>query len=487
MKKATTILLFCGILLCMFTSCGSPATVNETDEENAVTDTAGETAETEPETHITEMLPDHDYDGYTFRMLATEEYEWARSSLDTEETNGEIINDTVYERNVAVEERYNITIVNDATMDAGKITSTVKAHVQSDSDDYDMVSNEVKHVLQSAASGYYYNLHTVDSIRFDMPWWYTQCVEPLTMVNRLYVAFNVLNIQNLELLSSIYFNNDLVEDYALESPYTLVKEGRWTLDVFRDMAETVKSDLNGDGEMTAEDQFGFVTGIGSFNFMVNGAAQPHVKRGEDGKLVLNYGTETAINAAEKIAGIVNADFSVYLNEQPWGNDVFKAGSALFNEGSLNGFSGYRDLEMQLGIVPSPKYDENQESHYGMMSNRSMGISIPANVDDPALTGVITEAMGAYSIGTLDEAYYDVVLLGKYARDAESIEMIDIIKNNQVVDIGTMNENTYGSIITSWLSTMRSKKGEGLASLAASNQSKFDTLIEGLEADYAKLP
>ena len=55
------------------------------------------------------------------------------------------------------------------------------------------------------------------------------------------------------------FNKNLVSSFDLESPYTLVNEGRWTVDKFREMSADVSADLNGDGTMDQADQYGLAT------------------------------------------------------------------------------------------------------------------------------------------------------------------------------------------------------------------------------------
>ena len=54
-----------------------------------------------------------------------------------------------------------------------------------------------------------------------------------------------------------FFNKQIIENSKLESPYDLVKSGKWTMEKFFGMAEEAASDLNGDSQMNIEDdQFG---------------------------------------------------------------------------------------------------------------------------------------------------------------------------------------------------------------------------------------
>ena len=114
-KRTASLLLAILSVASMAVSCSSGNTGNNTSpENNADTPTAAETtaaAETEIPT-IPESLPNVNYDGYVFRMLTTDEVGSVRYSfeLDTDAMNGDVLNDAVYERNMAVEERFGVKI-----------------------------------------------------------------------------------------------------------------------------------------------------------------------------------------------------------------------------------------------------------------------------------------------------------------------------------------------------------------------------------------
>ena len=94
------------------------------------------------------------------------------------------------------------------------------------------------------------------------------------------------------------------------------------------------------------------------------------------------------------------------------------------------------MESNFGIVPIPKYDENQENYHSLV-NPFTGVllGVPKSADDLERVSIILEALAAESKYTLQPAYYDVVLQRKYVRDDESSEMLDIIFGSRVYDIG----------------------------------------------------
>ena len=85
-----------------------------TTEKNTVPDQEDDT-ETQiipEETELTDGLPQTDMQGFAFTMLHHEQstLSWAETILQTEELNGEILNDAVFNREQYLQERFNCAI-----------------------------------------------------------------------------------------------------------------------------------------------------------------------------------------------------------------------------------------------------------------------------------------------------------------------------------------------------------------------------------------
>lgn len=431
-------------------------------------------------------LPSASYDGFTFHILAVpEENCVGMQSFWTEEPNGEIVNDTVYARNLYVEELYDIHIAYEGQTSVIDKTANL---VQSGDTTYAVVSDEAKYHMAYSTQGIFRDLYSIDAIDLTSPWWYADAVEALTIAGRLYAGYSDINTQIMERVACEFVNLDMVTDNNMDNPYALVINGTWTLDVMREMAEMAAQDLDGDGKISEEEIGGYAVGIGSYNILINGAGCPLATKTDNGDVVLHYGTEAFISAAEKVAALVNNDaFTIYLNDNMWGIDNFSAGKVLFREANLYVYNDLREFDSYFGILPVPKYDENQNGYRSMMNNSSMGISIPASVVDAEQIGTIVEALNAYSYMYLKDAYYESMLKGKLTRDAQSADMLDIITGSIVVDYGVMNENTWGDVISSWLTSIQDHGAENLASLAAANTEKFDVLYQEILEAYQNLP
>ena len=115
-KRIVSLLILCTMLLA---GC-SNADVETTQETDSTAETtAAESAKTEEETapaeeeellpKLTWETPEKDYEGYEFHIL-TRGWAPAKDEMGTDELNGEMVNDEVYNRNLSVGTKYNMTV-----------------------------------------------------------------------------------------------------------------------------------------------------------------------------------------------------------------------------------------------------------------------------------------------------------------------------------------------------------------------------------------
>ena len=92
---------------------------------------------------------------------------------------------------------------------------------------------------------------------------------------------------------------------------------------------------------------------------------------------------------------------------------------------------------------------------------------------PERTGWILQAIAETSKEMLVDTYYDLVLTGKALRDDESVEMLDIVVNNFVLD----NCDLYGwSGLWDHIKTSMNDGGE-LSSLVAANRDALEAALK----------
>ena len=81
-----------------------------------------------------------------------------------------------------------------------------------------------------------------------------------------------------------------------------------------------------------------------------------------------------------------------------------------------------------------------------MDNYSL-LSVPKTVkpEDTEFVGTVTEALTRENHYSVIPAYYDVALTAKYARDEQSVAMLDIIMNGRQYDFSILHANMMASL------------------------------------------
>ena len=154
--------------------------------------------------------------------------------------------------------------------------------------------------------------------------------------------------------------------------------------------------------------------------------------------------------------------------------MFQESRGLFWITNLQIVIRLRDLETPFGIVPVPKYSESQEHYSNVVWTVGSYTAVPKSSDDMDRTGIILEAMAAKSTEVLRPAYFDRALTGKYLRDEESNEQLDIIISERIYDLGLAFD--FGGI-SGILQSVMAKNSNDIASAMAQKETKIQQAID----------
>ena len=420
------------------------------DGSGAVSDTSSEaqtasSEETESETVIEPDLPDVKYDGAEFSILisSNDEAGVVKNDFDADELNGEVINDARFTRNLVVEDEYDVDIVDYpvAAGNNGVGLSTIKKSVAAADYSYDAAMMAGYDTCALASSGYLDDLNSLNYIDLSKPWWDQKANSDLAISGKMYYTTGDISTADNDATYAILFNKKLVTDYKLPDYYALVNNGTWTIDQFCESVVQVHSDLDGNGEYDTSDLYGALLWDDTMMGIVNATGDKCCTVDSDGQIELTLNTERVVGMIEKYFSVA-FDKSVCHTYQRknWNGvaavNMFSSNQALFFMRLLLDVASLRNMEADFGILPYPKYDESQESYYNTVGSwHSVFICAPKVQEDADRTGVLLEALAAESMKTLTPAYYDISLKGKYTRDDESSEMLDIILATRTFDLG----------------------------------------------------
>ena len=116
--------------------------------------------------------------------------------------------------------------------------------------------------------------------------------------------------------------------------------------------------------------------------------------------------------------------------------MFQNNQALFMDCTFFYLKSLRSMESDFGILPYPKYSEQQEKYYSRMEGCELFFApISATPEGLIRSSVVLEALASESAKTVVPVYYDLALKNKFARDEESAEMLDLILSTRSFDLG----------------------------------------------------
>lgn len=448
--------LLLALLMVMPLAACSETTSEETEAGSPVLSDTAVTEETEAETEDPWYgLPEADLGGRTYTILTSNwpgEAVWTVDDFTAEELTGEPLNDAVYTRNTNVEDRLNCVVAEDNMVGKPEAETALRNSIAAQDDAYQVWVPRLQEYISIASGGYIMDLQDVEGIDFNNKAWVQNSIDGLSILGHNFAVCNEMMTIHKEAVSSIIFNKNLAEQYQLEDPYTVVTDDRWTLDYFGSVVQQVSADLNGDGKMTQDDQWGFLyqrDTLDAFLAAGNGAL---CAKDENDYPIYTYDSEHTITILMAVTdllydqnicyNVMNAtgDFNV------WMANKFMADEAMFMWVRDVNIPQLRTMESDFGILPNPKYDETIDNYYSIVNSytgAALSIPVISNSEIAETVGLFVETMGAASLTTLSVAYYDTLLNGIVARDQESQQMLDIIYANTTYDPGSIG--AYGSI------------------------------------------
>ena len=409
-------------------------------------------------------IPDGtDYGGYEFRILAKHFLSVSAPHTLTEnevfacEETGEPLNDAVYKRNTTVEELLNVKITEIPGQDIDVVKYAKNAVLAGD-DAFDALCIQDYDNISLLQAGCLVNLYNVPNLDLSRSWWDRKAVGELSyMRSKLYFVCGDINWYDDYAIMVLFFNKRLFQENGFEFPYDKVIQGKWTLDEFSKLIKDFTKDLNGDGVLDHNDQWGMLENTDSVYHFIVGGGESISSLDENGLPKLNALTERHISVVNGF-GDIFSDKNIVLQagngqmkgvSNEWSDGIFKVfreGRGLMLAEVVGSIPTFRDMEDDFGLLPQPKFNEEQEYASFTSGGWASSYSIPTAGENFARTGTILEAMAGYSADTLKPALFDVSLKSKFSRDEESEKMFDIIFASKVFDWGERFKigNLYGA-------------------------------------------
>ena len=459
-------LLCAASMLFSLAACSEPA-AEETKKDTSAANPANP-AETEAETEddgslfktVNDDLPaDLKLEGRTVTFLSRGREQNAHE-IHVEEMTGEVVNDAIFQREIAVEDRLDCKIENIATgtdSHGNELLNMVSTSVTASDGAYDILANSNWSTANTYPTGYYLNLHDVENLNLEKEYWAQHLIESTEINGALFGVAGSLGLYMYQSLFAVFFNRNLCEQYGImpDDVYSMVFEGKWTLDQMIAMTKDIYQDKDGNGIADENDVYGYGLQVSSSTDGYWSSCQIRMtSRDSEGNVKLDTDVEKLVSVVERLQdfaydqkGVVRLVEASDMADGFYLPEAFAKDQILFMNDWIytTGTGIFRDMESDYGIIPYPKYDETQDDYYSYIHDAYTTFSILCTVQEPAVVGAVMEAMASDSHNRVIPAYYETALSQKYARDQDSVTSLQTIFKNAYLDTGwvySLNMNQY---------------------------------------------
>ena len=485
MKKCVTAALL-ALFSLLSVSCGGGTAV-------PVTTTEGNDTTSAPETQKTDGLPDTDMDGFEFNILHHDNtwLTWAKIDLTADEENGDLINDAIYKRNIYIEDRFKCKL---NIVGVPQVASIFKETVLSGDGAYDIIMQYGINVCGNIE--YLSDMNNLGYVDFTKDYWNPNATSIFSIGDKQIAAAGNFTLSYMSGAACLLFNKQIYGDLMIpDDPYELVRQKKWTVDKFYEIAKQGVVDLNGDTKITAMDDRKGVTGSlrGYYNMLMAGANVKYFEMDDQNHPYFALaGNESSINFLQHLLDLATNEPDVFMHDdvtEVWDSMPalgFDNSGSLFGYYHINGVTNLREMKDDFGILPAPMRDENQDKYYSYTNigeiatlPRSFDLSRAANV------GMLLEAMCFYSQEHIVPTYKEVVVQTKTTRDDESIEMLDYVFDGISFDIGVVV--LAGETSNPFMKDVFRPKSTTLVSTLTTLKSSLDAKIETIITAAEEMP
>ncbi|MHC1695781.1 MAG: extracellular solute-binding protein [Eubacteriales bacterium] len=490
-------LLLLSLLVSLVSCAGTADTVSTTAAGQGDTTAAQSATE-----DIAPDLPSYDFGGEELRFLVKEEGgvgRWTSIEIYSEEENGEVINDAVYKRNSIIEDKYNVKIAQTYTsagsMNTFGMYKEISKLVLAGDTTYDIVMPTLEDCAMLGRDGLLLDMNTLNT-DLSKPWWNQMIASTTSIGGKTFYATGDISVLAMQATYIMLFNKDNITDLALESPYDIVRRGEWTIDKLLEMSRVFTKDLNGDGVLNDEDNNGTLIINNYVRAAYTASGQLLITPDKDGKLSFTGDTARSVEVLEKIYQLFEARDAVLcvsdqarvsgasagMDHVTFGANVFSAGRGLFLAGTMWNVPTMRSMDADFGIIPLPKIDGKQPEYYSFVHPwAASAVAIPITSKDAARASAVLEDMAYQAMKIITPAYYEISIKTKFSRDEDSKEMLDLIFENRVLDIGYLFD--IGKMVSGLEDLIYAKRKDNFTSFIESKKAAVDKELQVIQEGY----
>ena len=435
-------------------------------------------------------LPDMDWGGESYLVLGQSDSSnkaWKTFEISRDEMPDDVVGKAVWERNDAIKQTYNIVIEEE-------LVPMSYTHVQqfyaSNEDKYDMVMYQLEGLFGHLQSGFLLDFTKVNYIDFDHPSWNDYTNEQFTFGSSVYAVSSDFNLQNKAQLYGMFYNREMARDAGDGYLEDLVTSNQWTLDKYNEIVKAYAADGNGNGTKGDEgDIFGTVGDQWSF-LAYSTSAGYRASTVKDGVVEMAGAGDNVLNILEKVGKVLFDSQSSFITESirplDYGRSgaIFRDGRALIMFSSVTGIDSLNEeANFEFGILPAPKYDENQKEYYSQVNPKYSSVCcLPKTLIDVDFAGFGLEVLAETSTDTTYTAYIETKCKLQDSFDQRMSDMFTLIFKNPVYDLAIVAD--FGNLKRAMMEEVPAGKNASryatfYSKRADAAQEEIDELLENI--------
>ena len=461
MKKTLSLILVAVMLLALLCACQPANDNSKTTSSNDVStedNTSGTTSDTE---YVSGVPSDLKFEGEDFVILSGYAFDISSATMmyfggsDQYEFESNVVNDASIERINRVEERFGIDIKEDVHRDSNPgggagssfYDKIMDAH-NGGTSEYHMAEGSLYNMGFLATAGCWTDLKTLNYLdELKGEWWSQPFINDTALKDSVYFAVGDISFAHINCIYLLYFNKTVQANNGVPDLYELVDTNKWTYDKMFEITKDLKKDLDGDPAWTALDQYGLVGQASIMWAIAYACGEPTVKKDGEGLPSVNLNTEASITKLQSALEYLVQDGNyLTVNEKTVqiqeGFDTFIENRTLFmpdHTGNIAKVIG--QMTGDFGFLPHPKYDENQDDYYALISPwGGLAVAVPYTVDteDEDFVSAVMEEMAVQGKNILTPAYIEKLCKLQKTTDERSKDMLDIIFTNSGCELGMIH-------------------------------------------------
>lgn len=451
---------------------------------------------------LMDNLPDLDYEGEEVQVLC-----WSpeKPEFDVDIAN-QNVQDAVYFRNSTVEDRLGVDLVftTETSSNHTDYINRVENNAKGSGTKYDILAGYSRSAGSLAIRGLFTDLKSIDdevsNLDLSMPWWPASVEDTLDIDGKLYFVSGDCSTNLIYQMQLVYFNKTLLNQLkggdATANLYQSVYDGTWTIDQMIELTQDVYSDRNSNGAQDVNDRYGICAVYYHIDSFYTGSNLRLVEKDDTDVLVISddYGSLKTVRLVNKLGDWLtsNASWTTADTSSPTQSTPFDEGRAIFYPIRAQHIEGLTDIRWDVGVLPVPKYNENQVNYYTAVGNMFSLYGITSFGDTrgdlDATMGMLTavlECWGSEGYRQTSPEIFETNMKVKYSEGADEAAMFDIVRNGITLDLGRVFafELDYMSELPSRAACTDASWSTSYGQYKTSLNKKLATLVESIGSIY----